>query len=81
MVILEPNHSQEIIYIHMLKVQLRNITHSMLREVRNKVLKLLAEDAAINNLDNLLKTAEIQNRIDEVDLVIQKPLQIILIDN
>ena len=61
MVISEPTHSQEILYKHMCKVQLCNTTHTRLREARKKFLELLAADAAINNLDAVLKTAEIQN--------------------
>ena len=38
MVIPDPTHSQEILYRHMCKVQLRNTTHARLREARNKVL-------------------------------------------
>ena len=33
----EPNHSQEILDIHLRKVQLCNTTHASLREARNKV--------------------------------------------
>ena len=56
MVIPEPNHSQDMLDIHILNFQLRNITHTRLRESRNKVLEFLSSDAAINNLDDLLKT-------------------------
>ena len=35
MVIPDPNHSQEILYRHMCKVQLHNTTHARLREARN----------------------------------------------
>ena len=65
----------------MRKVQLGNKTHAMLREVRNKVLELLAEDFAINNMAAVLKTSEIQNEIKEANLAIQEPLHIILTGN
>ena len=61
MVIQDPTHSQEILDIHMHKVQLRNKTHIRLRETRNKVLELLAADAAINNLYAVSKTADTPN--------------------
>ena len=60
-VITKPIHSQEILERNMLKVQLRNPTHARRREARNKVLESLASDAAINNLDTVLKTTELQN--------------------
>ena len=47
----------------MRKVQLSNTTHARLIEARNKVLESLAADAVINNLDAVLKTSEIQNKI------------------
>ena len=81
MVIPEPNQSQYILGRHTHKVQLFNTTHARLREARNKVLELLAADADINNLDALLKTAELQNQIEEAKLVTQEPLQIILTGN
>ena len=59
----EPTHIQEILDRNMRKFQLCNKTHSRLRESSNKVSELLAADAAINNLDSVLKTAEIQNEI------------------
>ena len=59
MVITEPNHSHDILDRHMRKVQLRNTTHARLREARNKVLELLAADAAINNMYDVLKTSDI----------------------
>ena len=62
----------------MRKVKLFKRTHCRLKESKNKVLELLAADYAINNLDALLKTSEIQNEIEEADLAIQEPLQIIL---
>ena len=66
----EPAHSQKILDRHLCKVQLRNTTHARLRESRNKVLESLAEDYAINNMDAVLKTSEIQNEIEEADLAI-----------
>ena len=81
MVITDPTHSQEILDIHMWKVQLRNTTHASLREARNKVLESLASDDAINNLDTALKIEYTQNKIEESDLEIQEPLQIILTGN
>ena len=77
----DPTHSQETLDRHMRKVQLGNKTHAMLREVRNKVLELLAEDFAINNMAAVLKTSEIQNEIKEANLAIQEPLHIILTGN
>ena len=62
----------------MRKVKLFKRTHCRLKESKNKVLELLAADYAINNLDALLKTSEFQNEIEEADLAIQEPLQIIL---
>ena len=59
----EKTHSQEILDGHMRKLQLRKKNHARLRESRNKVLELLVSDADINNLDAVLKTAEIQNEI------------------
>ena len=59
----EPTHIQEILDRNMRKFQLCNKTHSRLRESSNKVSELLAADAAINNLDSVLKIAEIQNEI------------------
>ena len=44
----------------MRKIQLLNTTHARLRESSNKVLESLAEDSAINNLDDVLNTAEIK---------------------
>ena len=73
-----PNHSLEILYRHTRKVQLRNTTHTRLRESRNKVLESLAPDAIINNLYAVLNTAELQDKIKEADLSIQEPIQIIL---
>ena len=61
MVILDTTHSQEILYRHSRKFQLHNTTHDRLRESRNNVLEPLAADSAINNLDDVLKTAELQN--------------------
>ena len=61
MVITDPTNIQEILDRYMCKVQLQNTTHAMLREARNKVLESLAADAAIKNLNAVLKTAEIQN--------------------
>ena len=61
MVIPEPTHIQEILDRHMRRVQLWYKTHARIRESREKVLKSLAADAAINNLDAVLKTSEIQN--------------------
>ena len=78
MVIPEPNHIQEIIHRHMHKFELLNKNHARLRESRNQVLELLAAYAAFNNLDAVLKTSEIQNKIDDTGLKIQEPLQIIL---
>ena len=62
----------------MCKVQLRNKKHARLREARNKVLESLAADAAINNQDAVLETSDLQNKIEEEDMAIQEPLQIIL---
>ena len=62
MLIPDPNHSQEILDIHILKVQLHNTTHSRLRADRNKVLEFLAAYDAINNLGAVFKTADIQNK-------------------
>ena len=81
MVIPEPTHSEEILDTKMCKVQLRNIAHARLRESRNKVLELLAADAAINNPYDVLKTADTQNEIEEAEMEIQEPLQIILTGN
>ena len=61
MVIPEPTHSQEILDRHMCRVKLHNPNHSRLIESRNKFLDLLASDDAINNLNYVLKTAEIQH--------------------
>ena len=61
MVIPGPTHSQEILDRHTRKFQLLKITHARMREFRNKVLESLAADAAIKNLNAVLKTAEIQN--------------------
>ena len=72
MVIQDPTHSQWIIDRHSRKVQLRNTTHARLIEARNKILESLAADAAINNLDYVLKTAYLQNETEEADLAIQK---------
>ena len=55
-----------------------NTNHARLREASNKVLQLLAENATINNMYAVLKTADTHNKIEEVDLMIQKPLHIIL---
>ena len=77
----EPTHSQELFHRNMRKVQLRNTTHARLRESRNKVLELLAADAAINNPYDVLKTADTQNEIEEAEMEIQEPLQIILTGN
>ena len=60
MAIPQPSHSQGILDRHMRKVQLRNTTHTRTRESRNKVLELLAADAAINNLHAVLKTYDPQ---------------------
>ena len=49
-----------------------------MREFRNKVLESLAADASSNNLDSILKTEDLQNNIEESDLAIQEPLQIIV---
>ena len=68
MVIPDPNHSQEILDRHSQKIQLLNTTYTRLREARNKVLWSLAEDAAINNLDSVLKKSYLQNEINETDL-------------
>ena len=81
MVIPEPTHSQEILNRHMCKVKMRIITHTRLREARIKVLESLAADAAIKNMDALLKTEDIHNKTEEPDLYIQEPLQIILTGN
>ena len=62
MVIPEPTQSQEILYRHVCKVQLCNITHARLKEARNNVLESLAEDVAIKNLDAVLNTEDIQKR-------------------
>ena len=70
----DPTHDQEILYRHMRKVQLRNTSHARLGEAKNKVLESLASDAAINNMDAVLKTAELQNEIEESDLKTQEPL-------
>ena len=78
MVISDPNHSQEILDIHIRQFQLRNTTHFRPRAASNKVLESLAAVAAINDLDDVLKTADIQNEIEEADMEIQEPLQIIL---
>ena len=78
MTIRELTHSQEILEIHTNKVQLRNTANARTREPRNKVLELLAADANINNLDDVSKSEEIQNEIEEADLAIQEHLQIIL---
>ena len=63
MVIPDPTHRQETLHRHTLKVQLRNTTHSRLIESRNKVLELLAVDAAINNRGAVLNTVDLQNEI------------------
>ena len=60
MVIPETTHIQEILDRHIHKVQLRNTAHASLIESRSKILESLALDAAINNLDALLKTVDIQ---------------------
>ena len=56
MVITDPTHSQEILDRHTRKVQLSNTTHSMMGEYRSKILESLESDAAIKNLDTVLKT-------------------------
>ena len=61
MVIKYPNQSQEILERQIRKVQMSNTTHTRMRESRKKVLESLAADAAINNLDAVLKTEEIKN--------------------
>ena len=61
MVIPETTQIQEILDIKMRKFQLRNTTHVRPREVRNKVLESLVADATINNMDDVLNTADIQN--------------------
>ena len=81
MMIPEPNQSQEIFDRHMHKVQLRNTNHARLRESRNKVLESLSSDSAINNLDYVLKTSDIQNEIEEAEMLIHEPLHIILTGN
>ena len=62
----------------MRKVKLFKRTHCRLKESKNKVLELLAADYAINKLDAVLKIAELQNEIEEAELAIQEPFQIIL---
>ena len=78
MVIPEPTQIQEILDRHTCKIQLWNTTHTRLREDRNTFLESLAADNAINNLDDVVKTAELHNEIEETDLEIQEPLHIIL---
>ena len=56
MVIPEPFDSQEILYRNWRKFQLCNRAYARLIEFRNKVLESLAVDAAINNLNDVLKT-------------------------
>ena len=77
----EPAHSQKILDRHLCKVQLRNTTHARLRESRNKVLESLEADAAIINLEAVLKKADIQNQIKEADLAIKEPFQIIFTED
>ena len=81
MVIPEPIQSREILDRHPHKVQLCNTKHAMTRESRNKGLESLTSDAAINNLDSVLKKAELQNETEEAELAIQEPLQIILTED
>ena len=69
--ITEKMNSQEIIDRNMHKVQLHNTTHARLREARSKVLEPLAADYATNNLDSVLKIADTDNLIEELDLAIQ----------
>ena len=69
--ILDPTHYQDILYRHLRTVQLCNTIHARMRESSNKVLELLAEDVIINNLDAVLKIADLQNEIEESDLAIQ----------
>ena len=78
MVIPEPTHNQDILVRYSRKFQLHNTNHARTREARNKVLELLAADYAINKLDAVLKIAELQNEIEEAELAIQEPFQIIL---
>ena len=52
-----------------------------MKESRNKVLEFLTADYVIDNMDTVLRTEELQNEIEEVDLEIQEPLQIILTGN
>ena len=56
MVIPDPFDSQEILYRNWRKFQLCNRAYARLIEFRNKVLESLAVDAAINNLNDVLKT-------------------------
>ena len=44
-----------------------------------KDLESLAAYSAIKNLDDLFKTAYLQNEIEEAELSIQEPLQIVLV--
>ena len=78
MLVLDTTHSQEILARHMQKFQLLSTTRARLWESRNKILELLAADAAISNLGAVLKTVDIQNEIEESELAIKEPLQIIL---
>ena len=78
MFIPDPIQSQYIIDRHSRKFLLYNTTHVRLREATEKVFGSLASYSGINNLDAVLKTAELQNEIEEADLVIQEPLKIIL---
>ena len=70
MLIPESVHRQDILDIHLCKIQPLNTNHSRLRESRENILELLAVDVSINNMDAVLKTPELQNEIEEADLEI-----------
>ena len=60
MVIPEPTQSQDILDIHIYKVQLFKTPHGRLIKDREKVLESLAANSDNNNLDTVLMTSEIQ---------------------
>ena len=71
MVIPEPSRIQEILDQHMRKVQLHNTTSARLKQSRKEVLDLLTVAVTADNSDAILKTAELQNEIEEAELKIQ----------
>ena len=71
MLIPDTTYSQYILDLYTHKVRQYNRNNSMLQEARQQVIDLLTAPITAYNRESILKTAELQNEIEETELEIQ----------